>query len=674
MYLERMYYKNVGPIDEIDYTFRKDENGNPIPVVIVGKNGSGKSILLSNIIDAFYEIADQKFRNAIINDGVNHYYYKVLSDSQIKIKEHFLVSHLIFTQDSKRLEYLYKIGKLTFNEYKKLRNNDEINSRLDWHDKESEKTFSVEDEFLIDLEQKTYFDDCFNKNIVCYFGPDRFFKPSWMSKKYFGKEEDISSDLLNERYTGELINPITAMNISELTIEWVKDVVNDSKEESKNLVEKFSTLNKEIINDYSELNEIRLNLEKILSIILGEQIIFWIKNRSYGIDQLTIIKKDSGEVLIKNLSGLSTGQLALFHLFATIIRYADRNDIKTSTKLDQIQGIVVIDEIDLHLHTQLQAEALPNLIKLFPKVQFIITSHSPLFLLGIKEQFGDDIDILEMPAAQKIAVEDFSDFNDAFETIKKTEVYKKEIKTEIEKNNIPLIITEGTTDWKHMKAAYEKLKENLEYANWLPTLGTDFEFFEYKPEDYPKLEMGGEQLLIMCKDYAKLPQKQKLIFIADDDVKKVKSELGCDNEQKYKSWGNGVYSFTLPVPEHRKETPEISIEHYYSDEVIKCYVKINDINYRLFFGNEFDDDGFSLDNELFCRNKNKCGLDKIGIIDGQSNSRIYQIKDKTKTNIALSKMKFADLILQKKFPAEIDFLAFVPLFKIINNILHHTEN
>jgi len=45
-----------------------------------------------------------------------------------------------------------------------------------------------------------------------------------------------------------------------------------------------------------------------------------------------------------------------------------------------IFGIVLIDEIDLHLHPSLQRTLVPRLRKTFPKVQFIVTTHSPLVL------------------------------------------------------------------------------------------------------------------------------------------------------------------------------------------------------------------------------------------------------------------------------------------------------
>lgn len=41
------------------------------------------------------------------------------------------------------------------------------------------------------------------------------------------------------------------------------------------------------------------------------------------------------------------------------------------------EGIVLIDEIDLHLHPQWQGEIAAALIRTFPNIQFIITTHSP---------------------------------------------------------------------------------------------------------------------------------------------------------------------------------------------------------------------------------------------------------------------------------------------------------
>ncbi|UOO97883.1 AAA family ATPase [Snodgrassella alvi] len=44
------------------------------------------------------------------------------------------------------------------------------------------------------------------------------------------------------------------------------------------------------------------------------------------------------------------------------------------------QGIVLIDEIELHLHPKWQQQILINLTKIFPNIQFIVTTHSPQVL------------------------------------------------------------------------------------------------------------------------------------------------------------------------------------------------------------------------------------------------------------------------------------------------------
>lgn len=46
------------------------------------------------------------------------------------------------------------------------------------------------------------------------------------------------------------------------------------------------------------------------------------------------------------------------------------------------QGIVLIDEIDIHLHPKLQVRLIQVLSETFPKIQFIVTTHSPIPLLG----------------------------------------------------------------------------------------------------------------------------------------------------------------------------------------------------------------------------------------------------------------------------------------------------
>ncbi len=174
----------------------------------------------------------------------------------------------------------------------------------------------------------------------------------------------------------------------------------------------------------------------------------------------------------------------------------------------------------------------------------------------------------------------------------------------------------------------------------------------------------------MCEQISKVKQSRKLIFIADADDDKTTKAL-AKQDKVYKDWGNNVFSFVLPLPEIRKKTPEICIEHYYTDSEIKTTIQIDGVSRRLYMGNEFNNHGISFDRTCSCTNKNCCGKDKINIIDGGGKSRVYLLEDDDgKTNLALPKMDFATGILEKQKGFEnINFDNFHLIFDIIKEIL-----
>ena len=63
MYIRRIINKNVGPLLSNDLHFSFDKDGNPKPIILVGKNGSGKSTVISNVVDSLYELAGKFFFN-----------------------------------------------------------------------------------------------------------------------------------------------------------------------------------------------------------------------------------------------------------------------------------------------------------------------------------------------------------------------------------------------------------------------------------------------------------------------------------------------------------------------------------------------------------------------------------------------------------------------------------
>jgi predicted ATP-binding protein involved in virulence len=55
-------------------------------------------------------------------------------------------------------------------------------------------------------------------------------------------------------------------------------------------------------------------------------------------------------------------------------------------RINELHGVVLIDEVDLHLHPSWQRMVVPRLLAAFPNVQFFITTHSPQVLSSISEE------------------------------------------------------------------------------------------------------------------------------------------------------------------------------------------------------------------------------------------------------------------------------------------------
>ncbi len=80
-------------------------------------------------------------------------------------------------------------------------------------------------------------------------------------------------------------------------------------------------------------------------------------------------------------SELSDGYHVFIALVADVARRAVMlNEFDGAKAPARVEGVVLIDEIDLHLHPRWQREALPRLRSVFPRLQFIVTTHSPQVL------------------------------------------------------------------------------------------------------------------------------------------------------------------------------------------------------------------------------------------------------------------------------------------------------
>ncbi len=106
-------------------------------------------------------------------------------------------------------------------------------------------------------------------------------------------------------------------------------------------------------------------------------------------DQIIIELEHDGLVPFNNLSD---GYRNMVAMVADIAHRAARlNPHLENNAAKETQGIVLIDEVDLHLHPKWQRSVLGDLQKAFPLLQFIVTTHSPFILQSLGP--GEVIDL-----------------------------------------------------------------------------------------------------------------------------------------------------------------------------------------------------------------------------------------------------------------------------------------
>lgn len=90
---------------------------------------------------------------------------------------------------------------------------------------------------------------------------------------------------------------------------------------------------------------------------------------------------------------LSDGYSSLIHIISDLILRMDKNWLlKEELSEYNVEGIVLIDELETHLHIELQKKILPFLTKFFPRIQFIVTTHSPYILNSVSNAKAYDLE------------------------------------------------------------------------------------------------------------------------------------------------------------------------------------------------------------------------------------------------------------------------------------------
>jgi len=121
---------------------------------------------------------------------------------------------------------------------------------------------------------------------------------------------------------------------------------------------------------------------------------------------------------------MADGYSAIINIVVDLILRMDKHKGKSY----DIQGIVLIDELEAHLHIDLQKKIFPFLNNFFPRIQFIVTTHSPFILNSIENAIIYDLE-------KQLLVEDLSaySYDGIVESYFDNDKYSQEIKNKIER-------------------------------------------------------------------------------------------------------------------------------------------------------------------------------------------------------------------------------------------------
>lgn len=120
---------------------------------------------------------------------------------------------------------------------------------------------------------------------------------------------------------------------------------------------------------------------------------------------------------------LSDGYSSVLNIIMDLIMRMENN----RREIYDVEGIVLIDEVETHLHLELQKKIMSFLIEFFPKVQFIVTTHSPFVLSSINNAIIYDLE-------KNIMVENLSSYSyeGVVEGYFNVDKYSEDIKKKIE--------------------------------------------------------------------------------------------------------------------------------------------------------------------------------------------------------------------------------------------------
>lgn len=302
--------------------------------ILVGTNGSGKSSILKAIVAVMTGI-DQRYAGDMLKDTDIYF-----DAPGLEIKLTVMLNENeknVLQQDNNVMEaiYIYERGAeqailqcpqgVNQDNYKKMLQTIEKDMRL---------------------------------GIVMYYDPFRFISGRKPVGPKLQLEKDAKSNALQSNILSEGNNAFRDMELKQ----WI---INMDYQRLK----KTSSKNEIIFEQMIKAFDILMHPLKFQCIDEEGAIIF----------------RDEKESKDIALDMLSDGFKSVFFIVIDIIRRLSLAEAFEDEAFYMKEAVILIDEIDCHIHPKWQKKLLPSLRKLFPNCQFIVTTHSPYILDGIPD-------------------------------------------------------------------------------------------------------------------------------------------------------------------------------------------------------------------------------------------------------------------------------------------------
>ena len=456
MYTKSIQVTNYGPISHIDIDF--PFNGDtPKPVVLVGENGSGKSIVLSHIVNGLAAAKARAYpQTPEIETGQ---VFKLRSSSYIRPGAEWCYAKVEYEHDLFMGELTARRRKRDYEDTPPEFPTEQTKNAWDQLPTETNSHLLTN----IHPSKGNEIRDIFDKRCVLYFPHNRFEEPAWLNENNLEARAEYMDIKHIQHYTNRRLFNYSSLRDNQ---NWLFEVVYD--------MSVFERITEGLLVTERDRNQRRL-IQEWKGFRGPSTAVFEI-----ALDVVRRIMRGSGDATFKiggrldravslwsggvktvpNIFQLSSGETSLLDLFLSILRDFDLSREPFGSATD-IRGIAVVDEVDLHLNAIHQYEVLPRLTQLFPNVQFVVTTHSPLFVLGMNAVLGEDgFALYRLPDGQQINPEEFSEFGSAYQIVSSSLKFSNDVRLAVKNAQRPILYMEGETDITYLRRAAELLGHN----------------------------------------------------------------------------------------------------------------------------------------------------------------------------------------------------------------------